>query len=81
MQIDLFMQCIYKTLTKIFDNCLKHLMLSLVGPLQTSFVKGRNFVDNYVILQEIVHSFGSMKGANGYVLLKLDHQKAYDKIK
>lgn len=34
--------------------------------------QGRTSVDNYIILQELVHSFTNLKGAKGYMILKLD---------
>lgn len=54
----------YKTLTKTIANRRKHLLPGIVGHLQTNFVKGRNSVDNYVILQEMVHSFSNIRNAS-----------------
>jgi hypothetical protein len=51
----------------------------VVQPLQTTFMQGRNIFDEVVILYEAVHELHSKK-LNG-VILKLDFEKAYDKIK
>jgi hypothetical protein len=46
---------------------------------QTAFMQGRNILDGVVVLHEAVHELHSIK-LNG-VILKLDFEKAYDKIK
>jgi hypothetical protein len=51
----------------------------VVRPLQTAFVQGRNILDGVVILHEAVHELHTKK-LNG-VILKLDFEKAYDKVK
>ena len=37
-------------------------------------------MDNFVIVQELVHSIGRTKGKNGLTAIKIDLEKAYDKI-
>jgi hypothetical protein len=37
------------------------------------------FSENVVLAQEIVHSFKNMKRKRGYVGVKIDFNKAYDK--
>lgn len=49
----------------------------VVGPLQTSFIKGRNSVDNFIILQELVHSSEHRVANSGFMILKLDLQKGF----
>jgi hypothetical protein len=51
----------------------------VVRPSQAAFMQGRNFLDRVVTLHEIVHELHS-KNLNG-VILKLDSEKAYDKVK
>jgi hypothetical protein len=51
----------------------------VVRPSQTAFMQGRNILDGVVTLHEIVHELHSKK-LNG-VILKLDFEKAYDKVK
>jgi hypothetical protein len=46
---------------------------------QTAFLQGRNIFDGVVMLHEAVHELHSKK-LNG-VILKLDFEKAYDKVK
>jgi hypothetical protein len=46
---------------------------------QTAFMQGRNILDCVVVLHEVVHELHSKK-LNG-VILKLDFEKSYDKVK
>jgi hypothetical protein len=51
----------------------------VVRPFQTAFMQERNILDGVVTLHEIVHELHS-KNLNR-VILKLDFEKAYDKVK
>jgi hypothetical protein len=51
----------------------------VVRSSQTAFMQGRNILDGVVTLHEAVHELHSKK-LNG-VILKLDFEKAYDKVK
>ena len=55
-------------------------MSVIVGPTQSSFVAGRHITDNIVIAQEAIHSMRSMKGKHGVMALKVDLEKAYDRV-
>lgn len=37
-------------------------------------------MDNFIIVQELVHSIGRAKGRKGFMAIKIDLEKAYDKI-
>ena len=37
-------------------------------------------IDNAIIVQELIHSISRKKGAVGYMAIKLDLEKAYDKL-
>ena len=52
----------------------------LVFPFQTTFVPGRKGVDNAIIVQEIIHTLSKKKGRVGYMVIKIDLEKAYDKL-
>ncbi|KAK9984067.1 hypothetical protein SO802_033592 [Lithocarpus litseifolius] len=52
----------------------------LVSPLQTTFVLGRKGIDNAIIVQEIVHSISKARGIEGFMAIKIDLEKAYDKL-
>ncbi|KAG7548419.1 hypothetical protein ISN44_As12g036090 [Arabidopsis suecica] len=53
----------------------------VVGLAQSSFIPGRLSMDNIVLVQEAVHSMRRKKGRKGWMLLKLDLEKAYDRIR
>lgn len=40
---------VYKLVTKIIAARLKHIMPSIISPYQSSFVQGRNIIDNIII--------------------------------
>ncbi|KAJ1408633.1 Reverse transcriptase domain [Sesbania bispinosa] len=70
----------YKVITKLISNRLRDVMPFLIGPAQCSFVKGRQSIDNAIVLQELIHSLRSFKGPDGYMVLKIDIAKAYDRM-
>ncbi|KAL8139423.1 LOW QUALITY PROTEIN: hypothetical protein V2J09_005444 [Rumex salicifolius] len=72
---------LFKTITKTMVIRLKQVISKLVGPTQSSFIPGRLSTDNIVIVQEAVHSMRRKQGRKGWMLLKLDLEKAYDRIR
>uniref|UniRef100_A0A2N9G9A9 Reverse transcriptase domain-containing protein n=1 Tax=Fagus sylvatica TaxID=28930 RepID=A0A2N9G9A9_FAGSY len=50
-----------------------------VSPAQSAFIPGRWIAENQLIVQEILHSFKQRKVKGGFVAMKLDLQKAYDR--
>lgn len=68
-------------ITKSMVMRLKRVMPKLIGPAQSSFIPGRLSVDNIVIVQEAIHSMRRKMGRKGWMLLKLDLEKAYDRIR
>lgn len=71
---------IYKIIIKVLVNRLKPLMLSLINPLQSSFVPGRQSTDNIIIAHELIHNIQKTNSKRGGLMLKLDLEKAYDKV-
>jgi mannosylglycoprotein endo-beta-mannosidase len=69
----------FKIFTKVATLRLKTVADHVVRPSQTAFMQGRNILDGVVTLHETVHELHSKK-LNG-VILKLDFEKAYDKVK
>ncbi|XP_074301475.1 uncharacterized protein LOC141632870 [Silene latifolia] len=70
----------YKIITKMIVNRLKPVLSTLISPMQCSFVPKRQITDNIIIVQEILHSMRNKKGKKGFMALKLDLEKAYDKL-
>ena len=71
---------VYKIITKIIVNRIRPHLERLISPLQPALVPGRRGVDNFIIVQELVHSIGRTKGKNGLMAIKIDLEKVYDKI-
>jgi hypothetical protein len=69
----------FKIFTKVATIRLNTVADHVVRPSQTAFMQGRNILDGVVILHEVVHELHTKK-LNG-VILKLDFEKAYDKVK
>jgi len=72
---------LFKIITKMMVTRLKNVISKLIGPAQASFIPGRLSIDNIVLVQEAVHSMRRKKGRKGWMLLKLDLEKAYDRVR
>ena len=70
----------YKTVTKIIVNRLQAILPDLIGPHQTSFVPGRHITENIIIAQEVIHSMRRKMGKKGFMAIKVDLEKAYDRL-
>ena len=71
---------VYKILAKILVNRMRPILQRIIHPTQSAFIPHRTIHDNILIAHEIVNKFKHMKGKKGYVALKLDMEKAYDRI-
>ena len=66
--------------TKILVLRLKPLLNNLIHPLQASFIPGRKASDNVIVTQEIIHSMSISRSKVGRMALKIDLEKAYDRL-
>ncbi|KAL5569345.1 hypothetical protein UlMin_025920 [Ulmus minor] len=71
---------VYKVIVKLLADRIKPLLQDLICPTQGAFVSGRSIHDNSVIIQEVIHSMKKKSGQVGYVAMKIDLQKAYDRL-
>lgn len=68
-----------KIITKILSTRLARILPKLISPEQSGFVLGRLIHDNILLAQELMQSINKkVRGAN--VAVKLDMQKAYDRV-
>ncbi|WRX27563.1 Reverse transcriptase domain - like 10 [Theobroma cacao] len=72
---------IFKVLMKIITNRLKPYMSTLVAKTQSSFIPERAIIDNVIVTQEVMHSFRKKKGKVGWMMLKIDLEKAYNRLR
>ncbi|KAI3473565.1 hypothetical protein Pfo_031528 [Paulownia fortunei] len=68
-----------KIFTKIISNRLVNILPEIISPAQSGFVKGRLISDNILLAQELTHTINA-KRKHENVALKLDMNKAYDRI-
>lgn len=71
----------YKCTAKILSQRLKSGLDKLISPFQASFVPGRQIQDNIIIGQEIMHIMKKAKRKKGFIAMKIDLEKAYDRIR
>lgn len=71
---------VYKCISKIIALRLRNVLPLLISPAQTTFVKGRSITENTSIAKEIVHSMSRKKGTKGFMLIKLDMEKVFDRM-
>jgi len=69
-----------KIITKVLVNRLRPFLYDLVGPLQGSFIPGRGTKDNIMLAQEMLHSIHKNKSKKVCVAIKIDLEKAYDRV-
>ncbi|KAK3007529.1 hypothetical protein RJ639_013237 [Escallonia herrerae] len=70
----------YKLISKILASRLQAILHQLVSPLQAAFVPKRLINDNSIIVQELWQTMRKKKGKNGLMAIKIDMEKAYDKM-
>ena len=70
----------YKVVTKVIVKRLFSLLPKLIFPLQIAFVSGRMGLDNMIIAQELIHTVTLKKGKTGFMAIKINLEKAYDRL-
>lgn len=70
----------YKVITKILAQRLRVVMGALVNPCQSSFIPNRQSRDNIIVAQEVFHSMRRRTGKKGWMAIKIDLDKAYDRL-
>lgn len=71
----------YKIVSKVLANRLKLFLNDVISETQSVFVPSRLINDNIMIAYEIMHYMKrKTKGKKGWMALKLDMSKAYDRV-
>lgn len=71
----------YKIASKVLTNRLKEVINLIISEEQSAFIPGRLISDNILILFEIIHYMKrKTRGKKGWMALKLDMSKAYDRV-
>ncbi|KAF5465348.1 hypothetical protein F2P56_015364 [Juglans regia] len=72
----------YKIVSMAIANRLKSIFLGIIYVTQSAIVPRRLISDNIIVAFETLHTMKSkLSGNEGYMALKLDMSKAYDRIK
>lgn len=71
---------VHKLIPKIIVERLRLLLDKIISPVQSAFIPGRKGVDNMIILQETIHTISRKRGKVGYMTIKVDLEKAYNKL-
>ncbi|KAF3973512.1 hypothetical protein CMV_003065 [Castanea mollissima] len=71
---------VYKVISKVIFNRIQPHMHHLISLLQAAFILGRKGLDNMIIAQEILHSMEKKKGRIGTMALKINLEKAFDRL-
>ena len=70
--------CIYKMISKLLTRRLQRVIDSLIGPYQSSFIKGRQILDGALVAGELIETCKRRKIKA--TILKLDFHKAFDSV-
>jgi hypothetical protein len=71
---------VYKVIAKILVSRLRPLLANMISPCQSAFIPDRWIAENQLIVQELLHIFKRRKVKGGFVAMKVDLQKAYDRV-
>jgi hypothetical protein len=73
---------LYKLLSKVLANKLKKVLPCIISTTKIAFILGRLISDNILAAYETLQTMHTrLRGKKGYMAVKLDMSKAYDKVK
>ncbi|GJS97983.1 hypothetical protein Tco_0819153 [Tanacetum coccineum] len=70
---------LFKCISKIIANRIKHSLKTIISPNQSAFIPGRSITDNILLTQELMHNYHLERGTPRCAF-KVDIQKAYDTV-
>lgn len=72
---------LYKLISKAIANNLKMLLPLIISESQSAFVPRRHIFDNILIAYELIHFLlRKIRGKKGFMSIKLDMSKAYNRV-
>ena len=72
---------LYKFNSKVLANRLKKVLPHIISLNQSAFLPRRLITDNIIVAFEAMHTMDKrMKGREGYMALKLDMNKAFNRV-
>ncbi|XP_060969815.1 uncharacterized protein LOC133037031 [Cannabis sativa] len=72
---------IYKVVSKVLTNRMRNIIDQIISTTRSAFIPGRLIYDNVMVPFEVMHYLKrKTKGRKGYMAIKLDTSKAYDRV-
>ncbi|KAA3464882.1 LINE-1 reverse transcriptase isogeny [Gossypium australe] len=71
---------LYKLVIKVIANRFKLVFPNIISQEQAGFIASRNIMDNIILAQEVIHSIRCKRNGKNWVAIKLDLEKAYDRV-
>lgn len=72
---------LYNLISKVIANILKLILLNLISDSQTNFVPRKQVIGNVLIAYKLIHFLRrKIKGKQAYMSIKLDMNKAYNRV-
>jgi hypothetical protein len=72
---------LYKIISKVLANQLKSILPYIISPEQSAFVPGRLITNNVLVGFETLHTRATrLSGKDGFMAMKLNMSKAYDRM-
>ena len=72
---------LYKLVSKVLANRLKKILPSIISETQSAFQSDKAISDNILVAFETLHHMKTNNsGKNGFMTMKLDMSKAYDRV-
>jgi len=71
---------LYKIIAKILVNRMHPVLGKIIDLVESAFVPNCSIHDNILLTHEVRSKFKHMKGKKSWIALKLDMEKAYDRV-